>query len=86
MFQDLDDFCMGGYVPLSDVESGMARPVEFLSAAARDAGGSFRNIGSELYELLSADGRIIRFTTNRETVKDDSRLELPWIDHPAPGR
>lgn len=83
LFQDLEDFRLDDYSQFSDVDSSLARLVRFLSAAMEDAGNRVRHLGGALYEIEFADGRRQSFTTDRESGKERSDLELLGLDHPV---
>jgi hypothetical protein len=82
LFQDLDDFRLDDYTPFSDVESSLARLVRFLTAAMEESGHRIRTIEKGVYEVEFADGRKLKFTTDRELAKDRQELELMGLDHP----
>lgn len=81
LFQDLDDFRFDDYKPLSDVESGLARLIRFITAAMDESGHRIRAIESKVYEIDFADGRRRKITTDREIAKDRQDLELIGLDH-----
>jgi len=82
LFQDLDDFRLDDYKPFSDLESSLARLVRFLTAAMEESGHRVRAIESSVYEIEFADGRKLKFTTDREIGKDRQDSELIGLDHP----
>ena len=81
LFQDLDDFRLDAYTPFSDLESSLARLVCFLTAAMEESGHRVRAIEKSVYEIEFADGRKLKFTTDREIGKDRQDLELIGLDH-----
>ena len=82
LFQDLEGFSLDDYKPFADLESSLARLVCFLTAAMEESGHRVRAIEKSVYEIEFADGRKMKFTTDRDIGKDRQDLELIGLDHP----
>ena len=83
LFQDLDGFSLDDYKPFSDVTSGLARLVDFLSTALTERNLSVVMVDEQTMDLVGADGaRQTRFTLDRETATTNNDCDLLGLDHP----
>jgi hypothetical protein len=84
LFQDLDRFSLEDYQPLSDVDEGKARILEFVRTAVPDAGGTFEQVGTDRYRVGMPEDAAPRLCTlDRDLAQQDDSIELLGIDHPV---
>jgi len=83
LFQDLDQFNMDDYVPLSDIDKSMKELIDFTTICAEFQKGQFKKEGS-LYRLEDAavKGPVTLFCTNREVALEKENVEILGLDHP----
>jgi len=84
LFQDLEGFSLEDYKPFADVEAGFDRVVRFLEGALAEEGQSIRPTGEEgQSSVVDTDGKsLLRFTTDRDLVRERGGLDLMGLDHP----
>ena len=83
LFQDLERFSLEDYRPLSDVDIGKKRIVEFLHTALPMVGGLFEPVDNNCYRIgLAGDDAPKVYTLDRDLAQEDDSLELMGIDHP----
>ena len=83
LFQDLDRFSLDDYQPFADLSAGIARLVNFLTAALADQNQTLRKLDEETWELTTAEGASLRrFTTNRDVATQRDDVDLLGLDHP----
>jgi hypothetical protein len=83
LFQDLDGFSIDDYQPFADSSAAMERLISFVSIAVREQRQRLVCVSDELYELKNeGDEAILRFTSNRDTARDQDSLALLGLDHP----
>lgn len=83
LFQDLEDFSLDDYKPLSDTEESKQRIISFLTNAVESAGGHIEQESDEVFRLVSNnEANPIKYTFNRELAQKDESLTLMGIDHP----
>ena len=83
LFQDLDGFSLEDYKPFANVESGLDRVIQFLSAAMAENGRQVKWIDKTTFVIVQQDGSSgITFTTDRELAREQKSLELMGLDHP----
>lgn len=83
LFQDLDQFNMDDYVPLSDIDKSMNELIDFTTICAEFEKGQFTKEGS-LYRLedVAVQGPDILFCINREIALEKENVEILGLDHP----
>lgn len=83
LFQDLDQFSMDDYAPLSDIDKSMNELIDFTRICAEFDKGQFKKEGS-LYRLEDAavKGPDILFCINREIALEKENIEILGLDHP----
>lgn len=87
LFQDLEDFSLDDYQPLSNTEESKDRIVDFLSKAVTIDGGKVETASEDIFVLCeSADAKPMRCTLNRDLAQSDEAIELMGIDHPVMSR
>ena len=83
LFQDLDGFSLEDYHPFANVAAGFDRVVQFLRAALSEQGRPVKRLDEHTFAIPSSDGGSeMRFTTDRELVREQEGLELMGLDHP----
>jgi hypothetical protein len=83
LFQDLDRFSLDDYRPLSDVDAGKTRLLDFLRAATAAAGGALQSADAQRFELRTdSEAAPIVCTLDRDLARADDSLTLLGIDHP----
>ncbi len=86
LFQDLDQFSLDDYSPLSNIDKSMNELIGFLSGVAEIQGFDFDKIKDHRFQLkLSGNNQVISFSTNRDEVLDKENLDLIGLDHPLIG-
>jgi superfamily II DNA or RNA helicase len=81
LFQELDQFSLDEYQPLSDVEKSMQQLIHFTSVCAELDKGSFvKDMATYVFSDTSANK--IVFTTDRETALEHDDVEILGLDHP----
>jgi len=83
LFQDLDTFNLGDYQQFDDEGRGMQRLVAFVQRAARLAGGEFRPVDEDIFELRLPGQNPALFTTDRDKALDSDTMDLLGLEHPA---
>ncbi len=82
LFQELDQFSLDEYQPLSDVDKGMQQLLNFTSVCAELDKGSFvKDRGTYVFNDSSANK--IFFTADREIALEHDDIELLGLDHPC---
>ncbi len=82
LFQDLDSFNVDEYRKFDDGGVGMNRLLAFVRDWASFAGAALHEVGSGVFESVSSGNERHRFTTNRESAKNDDDLGLLGLEHP----
>ncbi len=85
LFQDLDEFSLDDFKPLSNVDEGMDRLVRFLELSLESGSGTDKLIRAEpeIFEIRDAEDRLVQsFTSNRETAQKRENMDLLGLDHP----
>lgn len=82
LFQDLEKFHLGDYQRVDDAGRGMQRLVAFVQRAATSGGGTFRQHGEDMYELLRPGHPAIRFTIDRDKALQSEELQLLGLESP----
>lgn len=81
LFQELDQFSLDEYQPLSDVDKSMQQLIRFTSACAELDKGSFER-DTETYVFTDTSANKIVFTTDREQALEHDNVEILGLDHP----
>jgi superfamily II DNA or RNA helicase len=81
LFQDLDQFSLDEYQPLSDVDKSMQQLIRFTSACAELDKGSFVK-DAATYVFTDTSANKIVFTTDREQALEHANVEILGLDHP----
>lgn len=81
LFQELDQFSLDEYQPLSDVDKSMQQLIRFTSACAELAKGSFVK-DTATYVFTDTSANKIVFTTDREQALEHDNVEILGLDHP----
>jgi len=84
LFQDLDEFSLDDFRPLSNVDEGMDRLVRFLELSLSGNGtDKLIRTEPEIFEIRDAEDRLVQsFTTNREMAQTRENMDLLGLDHP----
>jgi hypothetical protein len=82
LFQDLEKFHLGDYQRVDDAGRGMQRLVAFVQRAATSGGGTFRQHGEDMYELLRPGHPALRFTIDRDKALQSEELQLLGLESP----
>ncbi|NOZ55515.1 MAG: hypothetical protein GXO73_01835 [Calditrichaeota bacterium] len=82
LFQDLDKFNLGDYQKFDDEGRGMQRLVAFVQRSAQMAGGEFRSVGEDIFELRLPGQNPALFTTDRDKALDSETMDLLGLEHP----
>lgn len=81
LFQDLDQFSLDEYAPLSDVDKGMRELINFTSSCSLMEKSSFIK-SEEGYLFEDSAKNIILFTADRNTALEKENVEILGLDHP----
>lgn len=81
LFQELDQFSLDEYQPLSDVDKSMQQLIRFTSACAELDKGSFEK-DTATYVFTDTSANKIVFTTDREQALEHDNVEILGLDHP----
>lgn len=83
LFQDLEEFSLEDYKPFADNSASMQRLLTFLKKSAEIDQRKVIQTGDDLYELLDSSGNtLMNFTTDRDALGEDEKLDLLGLDHP----
>ena len=83
LFQDLDNFSLEDYKPLSDIETSIQRLFDFVSAALTEENKNIIRLENDRYEIRNSDKTpLYKVTTNRDLAVEDETLDLLGLDHP----
>ncbi len=84
LFQDLERFSLDDYQPLSNVDVGKARIVDFLRTAVPLVCGTFEQTAPDKYRItMPGEDALHLCTLDRDLAQEDDRIELLGIDHPV---
>ncbi len=82
LFQDLDQFNLDEYKPLSNIDNSMAELLSFTEACTTIEGSSFRK-ETDFYILKDKENpKGLTFYINRDQALENEDIELLGIDHP----
>lgn len=81
LFQDLEQFSLDDYAPLSDVDKGMIELINFTSFCAQLENATFAK-KSDCFLLEDTSKNRIIFTTDRSVALEKENIEILGIDHP----
>jgi len=81
LFQELDQFSLDEYQPLSNVDKSMQQLIRFTSACVELAKGSFVKDTAK-YVFTDTSANKIVFTTDREEALEHDNVEILGLDHP----
>lgn len=81
LFQELDQFSLEDYQPLSDVDKSMQELINFTSTCAQLENSQFTQ-EDEVFCLQDKYGKTSNFTINREKALEQDNLEILGIDNP----
>ncbi|MGE4478657.1 MAG: DEAD/DEAH box helicase [Deferribacterales bacterium] len=81
LFQDLDQFSLDEYQPLSDIDTSMQQLISFAEMSAYLEKCKFEK-NDNIHIFTDINGDKIRFTTNRDVALEDDSLEILGLDHP----
>ena len=81
LFQELDQFSLDEYQPLSDVDKSMQQLIRFTSVCAEMDKGSFVK-DTATYVFTDTSANKIVFTTDREEALEHDNVEILGLDHP----
>lgn len=82
LFQDLESFNLADYRQFEDGGAGMERLLQFVREWALAAGVAIRQIRDDVFEVGLPGDETHRFTTSRETAKNNDELGLLGLEHP----
>ena len=82
LFQELDQFSLDEYQPLSDVDKSMQQLIHFTSICSELDKGSFVK-DTATYVFTDTLANKIVFTTNREEALEHDNVEILGLDHPC---
>ena len=83
LFQDLNQFSLDDYSPLSDLDKSMRQLIEFVDIASRFNECQFDNSGNSYYQLSDRQDRsVIKFSTNRDDALKNDKIQILGLDHP----
>jgi len=81
LFQELDQFSLDEYQPLTDVDKSMQQLLNFTSVCAELDRGSFVK-GTGTYVFTDSSNNRIFFTVDREMALEHDDIEILGLDHP----
>ena len=83
LFQDLDRFSLDEFKPLSNVEKGIERIMDFIKTALEIDNKKVLELEYGIYQVVSSNGSPeLRFTTDRERSIEVENVDLIGLDHP----
>ncbi|MBN2415249.1 DEAD/DEAH box helicase [bacterium] len=81
LFQELDQFSLDEYKPLSNVDKSMQQLINFTEICAKMDKGNFVK-DRERYVLTDTLANKIYFSTDREQAFEHDNIEILGLDHP----
>ncbi len=83
LFQELEQFSLDDYSPLSDVDASMRELISFASIAADLEKVAFKKEG-DLYHLTDKKSKKTTvFSIDRDSALDNENVEILGLDHPV---
>lgn len=83
LFQDLDEFSLDEYTPLSDTEESIDDLVKFMQKSLPYEGQTIEARDEKQYALVKDGLEQMLFTTNRDEATNSEKLHLIGLDHPV---
>lgn len=81
LFQNLDQFCLDDYKPLSDIDQNQSELINFVSVCAKLEDREFIK-NNDLFYLKDKYNNQTVFSTNREAALQENNIEILGLDHP----